>query len=273
MRIKLNWQKTGDTLFFDVINQELATWFVEQSCMLGDNKYRNGDQIVDILSSRQKTEKLIEEEKDYIALVNQGLEKLRMPLFTEPDNYYDQKQLNRLHKDWGETRQKWPKLSELFFKLDKKLFEAYQEMNCHIHFIEQSFEYTFRDPTNWRTSNPFKDKSYDWEVCHLYIVYPGHGREAFEKFKNMDTGDDIGRDNVNWDNIDSCIGINLVRPYKLSPPPEFLFWCKENNLIPHCDNLPLANLSNWQENLTNARQMFTKNVTIKDNYFYLELKD
>jgi hypothetical protein len=200
-----------------------------------------------VLSQSSNTEKLIKEEKEYIAKVNQTLASLKMPLFKEPENYYDQHQLNHLHKDWADTRKQWPKLTELFYKMDKELFEAYQEMNCHIHFIEQSFKYKFRDPGNWRVQNPFKSNSYDWESSHLYIDYPGHGRCAIEKFQHMDTGEDMERDNNNWDNVDAFIGIQLNRPYKMSPPPEFLAWCQEKNLVPSNYNIPLANLTNWKE--------------------------
>jgi hypothetical protein len=155
--------------------------------------------------------------------------------------------------------------------MDKELFEAYQEMNCHIHFIEQSFKYKFRDPVNWRVQNPFKSNSYDWELSHLYIEYPGHGRCAIEKFQYMDIGEDMERDNTNWDNIDAFVGIQLNRPYKMNPPSEFLAWCQEKNLVPSNYNIPLANLTNWKENLTKARQIVTKNVIIQDNYFSLHL--
>ena len=270
MKILLTWKLTNDTLLFDVINQDLASWFVQTSQQLG-NCYRAGDQIIDSLLAKTGTDKLIAEEIAYIETVNNQLALLKMPIIEMPTNWYDQRQLNKLHKDWGETRQRWPKLTELFYKIDTKIYEAYQEMNCHIHLIEDSFTYRFQDPTHWRVANPLKDNCYNWEVCHLYITYPGHGREAFEKFKNMDIYDDIYRDNVNWDNVDGQLGLNLVRPYKETPPQEFLKWCQEKDLIPHTKTLPLANLVNWKENLTKARQIITKNLTIQDNYFSLEL--
>jgi hypothetical protein len=272
MKILLTWKSTNDTLLFDVINPDLASWFVQTSQQLG-NQYSLGDQVIDTIHEKSATNKLIQEEIAYIKTVNKQLALLKMPIFDLPSNWCDQRQLNKLHKDWGETRLKWPKLTELFYKIDKKIFEAYQEMNCHIHLIENSFLYRFRDPTHWRVDNPLKDKSYDWEVCHLYINYPGHGREAFEKFQNLDTYDDIYRDNVNWDNIDGYVGINLVRPYKETLPQEFLDWCKEKKLTPHTRTLPLANLVNWEENLTAARQIITENVIIQDNYFSLEITD
>jgi hypothetical protein len=270
MKIQLTWKSTNDTLLFDVINQDLAKWFVQTSQQLG-NHYSVGDQVIDIIKKSSDTDKLIQEEIEYIETVNKQLTQLKMPIFIMPSNWYDQRHLNTLHKDWGETRLKWPKLTELFYKIDKKIFEAYQEMNCHIHLIERSFLYQFRDPAHWRVSNPFKDNSYDWENCHLYINYPGHGRVAFEKFKNLDIYDDLHRDNVNWDNVDASLGMNLVRPYKETPPGEFLDWCKEKKLTPHTATLPLGNLVDWEHDLTRARQVMTENVIIKDNHFSLEI--
>lgn len=270
MKIQLTWSLTNDVLLFDAINQDLAQWFVQTSQQLG-NQYSTADQKIDTILKSSNTDKLIQEEIRYIETVNKQLMLLKMPVIEVPSNWYDQKQLNKLHKDWGETRQKWPKLSELFYKIDRKIFEAYQEMNCHIHLIEESFLYRFRDSTHWRVDNPFKDNSYDWETCNLYIHYPGHGREAFEKFRNMDIYDDIYRDNVNWNNVDAYVGIKLSRPYKETPPEEFLDWCKEKKLIPHTKTLPLGNLVDWEHNLTRAKQIMTENVIIKDNHFSLEV--
>lgn len=270
MQLKLTWANTKEYLLFDVINIDLTVWFVETSHRLG-NRYSLGTQVVDLLQQSFDTEKLIAEEIAYIELVNTCLAKLKMPLFELPTNWFDQRQLNKLHKDWGETRLKWPKLTELLYKIDPQIYTAYQEMNCHIHFIERSWKYQFRDPQNWRQDNPFKNTAYDWEMSHLYLAYPGHGRNAFEKFENLDTYDDIARDNVNWDNIDASIGMQLRRPYKMSPPQEFLEWCSDKKLVPHGLSIALANLTNWQETLPLARQIMTKNVKITDNYFYLEI--
>lgn len=271
MKIILVWSKTSDTLHFDVINDDLAYWFVDTSQRLG-NCYSPGDEMIDVIKRQTPSEILIQQEIEFITKVNDQLRKLRMPEIDLPTNWYDQRQLNRLHKDWAQTRLRWPKLTELFYKLDKDLYHAYQEMNCHIHLIEKSFEHAFRDRSNWREPNPFKDSFYDWHVCHLYLKYPGHGRHAFEKFSVLDIYEDMGRDDVNWHNVDAYVGINFVRPYQLDPPREFLYWCKQNNLVPHGTTIPLGNLVDWQSNLSKARQIITENVKITDNFFSLAIQ-
>jgi len=271
MQLKLTWNATQDSLLFDVINENLAVWFVDQSQQRGNN-YVLGDQVIDLIHQSTNTEHLIQEEIAYIDTVNEILTRLKLPSFNKATNWYDQAELNRLHKDWAKTRFDIPKLTELLYKIDKKFFEAYQEMNCHIHLIERSFCYAFRDPHHWRIDNPFKDTTYDWEVSHLYIKYPGHGRHAFEKFEWLDVEDkNMWDDNNNWDNIDSFVGMNLVRPYKCNPPEEFLLWCREKNLVPHGYDIPLANLTDWKNNLTVAKQLVTKNIKIQQNNFSLEL--
>jgi hypothetical protein len=271
MRLLITWNATKDTLLFDVINQDLTTWFVEKSQTAGANKYESGDQIIDLFNKKIDADRLIHEEIQYIDTVNEILTKLKLPTFNKPSNWYDQNQLNRLHKDWGHTRQNMPKLTELLYKIDKKYYDAYQEMNCHIHLIESAFQYDFRDNTHWRLDNPFKDTFFDWQVCHLHLKYPGHGRHAFEKFRNMDEQSDIYEDDVNWTNIDSFLGMTLLRPYRLEPPQEFVAWCKKFQMVPHERTIPLANLVDWPNTLANARQVVSKNVKIKNNYFSLEL--
>lgn len=271
MQLKLTWNSTNDFLLFDIINKDLAGWFVNQSQAFGNN-YSIGTQVIDLLLQSRDTEKLIKEEIEYIDTVNSILTRLKLPTLNKPTNWYDQKELNTLHKDWATTRYTNPKLTELLYKIDKRFFEAYQETNCHIHLIERSFDYKFRDPNFWSVDNPFKHTEFDWEVSHLYIEYPGHGRCAFEKFQWLDINNaDIWNDNNNWDNIDSFLGMNLVRPYKLNPPTEFLVWCKEKNLVPYGYEIPLANLTDWKNNLTTAKQLVTKNIKITDNTFSLEL--
>jgi hypothetical protein len=270
MKLKIIWQATGDELLFDITNKEFVKWFVEISQQRG-NRYSVGDQIIDQISAPKNTQSLIDEEIKYIDTVNTALASLKMPIFAKPDNWYDQRQLNTLHKEWSKTKLKWPRLTELLYKLDKKLFEAYQEMNCHIHLIESSFVYSFRDQTNWRVPNPFKDQYFPWESSNLYVKYPGHGRFAFEKFVNLDVYDDILDDDCNWDNVDAYIGMNFRRPYQKTPTTEFLNWCKEKNLVPFDGTISLGNLADWEHSLTTARQVNEKNVNITDNYFSLLL--
>lgn len=271
MRLKLTWNETQDELLFDVVNQDLTTWFVEQSMSAGQNKYTLGDQVIDKIVKPCDTAILIEQEIEYINTVNDVLAKLKLPRFDLPTDWFDQQQLNKLHKDWAETRYKHPKLTELLYKIDKKYYEAYQEMNCHIHLIERSFQYRFRDNSHWRITNPFQNQMFEWQVCHLYLEYPGHGRNAYEKFQWMDDGADGDRDINNWDNIDSFLGMNLVKPYRVEPPPEFVEWCNQQNLVPHGYTQPIANLVEWQKQLPQARNIVTKNVTIQDNYFSLQI--
>jgi hypothetical protein len=271
MKIKLKWQDTKDEILFDVINQDIAKWFVEQSMALG-NDYTQANMITDLPLRTDDTDTLISEINSAIDNVNAFLKKMKMPEFVKPANWYDQDQLNRLHKDWAETRYKWPKLPELLYQRDRQVFDDYQKTNCHIHLVEKSFVHCLRAESHWRLPNPFKNNFYQWQECHLFVVYPGHGREAFEKFQNLDDNvDDIEIDNCNWDNIDSFFKVSFRRPYKLTPPEEFLTWCANQNLIPHREHLALANLADWKNNLTKARELFAKNIKIKYNICSLEI--
>lgn len=273
MILKLIWSTSQDQLYFDVINDDLAVWFVKQSTTLGQNRFQIGDQLIDTILNPQDSQSLIAQEIAYVQTTNEILTKLRLPIFDLPNDWYDQTQLNRLHKDWAQLRYQQPRLTELLYKIDRKYFEAYQEMNCHIHLIERSFQYRFRDKMHWRANNPFQQKAYDWQMCHLYLEYPGHGRNAYEKFQWMDDGQDADRDNNNWENIDAFVGVNLGRPYKIEPPQEFLGWCQKQNLVPHGYTLPLANLMNWKDQLARARYIFAQNVGVTNNYFSLEITE
>ena len=271
MQFSITFTQTNDVVLFDSISPELVEWFVETSKQNG-NSFTLGDQEIDKLNQSNDTDLLIQEETDYINTVNSVLQRLRMPAITLPDNWHEQDQLNKLHKQWANTRTKWPKLTELFYKkFGKDVYVAYQEMNCHIHLIENSYKYAFRDSTNWRVDNPFKDNFFEWQECNIYIIYPGHGRQAFEQFTNLDTKENMFDDMVNWDNVDAFVGVNLKRPYKQTIPEEFSAWCKTKNIVPHRSTLPLGNLTDWQNNLTKVREIFNKNVKIPNNSFWLDI--
>ena len=268
MQITATWHKTNDQILFDSINDDLCQWFVK-TCQSKNTKFFVADMITDVPLRAESSTQLIKEISDAIDLVNSFLKKLNLQVLDKPSNWFDQQQLNRLHKNWARTRTEMPNLSVLMHKTNKAVFDAYHRTNCHIHLIENSFHYDFRDNENhWRVDNPFRDKFIDWQVCNLFMPYPGHGREAFEKFRNFDQEvyvDDL----CNWDNIDSYIQINLVRPYQITPPAEFITWCQENQLVPHTHTMPLANLTDWENSLTEARGIVTKNINIEDNYFTL----
>ena len=271
MKIKLHWSKTNDYLLFDAINEQLVLWFVETSQQLGNN-YSLANMVTDLPHRAENTTTLIKEISNDIDRVNEFLVSMKQLPVSKPTDWYDQTQLNILHKNWAHTRYTWPKLSSMLYKIDPTLFDSYHRMNCHIHLIENSFEYQFRDPTHWRVDNPYKDTAYEWAHCHLALKYPGHGREAFEKFRNLDDNlEDIELDNCNWDNIDPAITVSLTRPYSITPPAEFLTWGQDQILIPHTNTIPLGNLVNWRTELINARHVFTDNIGILENYFSLSV--
>lgn len=269
MQIKLTWSETDQHLNFDVINPDLAEWFVAKCHELG-NQFVTADTVTDVPERSDNTLSRIEEINQAIDAVNKFMASMKQPVFAKPQDWFDQQQLNQLHKDWAVSRIQTPRLSNMLYQIDRKLFDSYQEMNCHIHLIEKSFDNSFRDQTHWRVPNPFQLSRYDWHQCHLAIRYPGHGREPFEKFLNNDQDVYYG-DNCNWDNIDSFVQITLVRPYRMEPPQEFLTWCQELDLIPNTNQLPLANLTDWTSNLALARRLVTENSTIPGNCFSLDI--
>jgi hypothetical protein len=265
MKIKITWSETRDTLVFDIINKDIAEWWINKCKELG-NQFITTYIITDDPHKPLNINNLVEEIKHDVEYINKFMSKIKQPQFNLPTDWNDQAQLNKLHKDWAKSRADIPDLPAKLYKLDQHLFDCYHEMNCHIHLIEKSFHETFRDVNHWRVSNPFKDTFYEWQQSHLSMPYPGHGRTAFEKFKNCDNN--INDDDwCNWDNLDSCVRLNLTRPYKEAIPEEFLNWCKEKGCVPHTNNIPIGNLEDWSNNLTDARATLLRNKKIPKNYF------
>lgn len=270
MQFKITWSRTQDYILFDSLNDDLVEWFIVTNHKQ-NSKYQLADQVIDILMRSADTNTIIQEEQAYMHKVNEALKKLRLPIIREPTDWFDQQQLNRLHADWSETRFNMPKLSELFYHMDPDLYRAYQEMNCHIHLIERSFDYSFRAIQYWSLPNPFQHKWFEWQNSHLRMTYPGHGRQAFEQFEWMDDNEDMLRGMNNWGNLDSFVDITLRRPYRMQPPEEFVAWCQQHDILPNHYHIPLANVHDWRNRLTEARHTLAKNVKLEENYFSLDI--
>lgn len=102
MNIILTWHNSlswnsNERLVFDVINKDIATFFVETSEQLG-NEWTIGDQVTDIPRRKHDVLRLIDEINLDVDRVNEFLTNTGHNIIKKPDNWFEQKQLNKLHR-------------------------------------------------------------------------------------------------------------------------------------------------------------------------------
>lgn len=263
---RFSWTQTGDSFDVEPVHEDLSSWFVEQ-CDIHGNEFSTGVYDTDYVT--QSVEHTIERAKQALHSTNTVLQKFKFPTLNEPD-WYDQQQLNSLHKSWINTMQVNPGLETVLFHMNRDAFDKFHELNRLIHVIENSFRYELRNSLAWRLPNPFPAEQFDTGVFNVSILYVDHGRNAMEKFKNFDL-DPNDNELSPWRYIGGSLEINLARPYKELKPQEFVEYCWRHNIKPQPDRLPFGNLVNCAETLAHARKVMSTNYQIADNFLTIEI--
>jgi hypothetical protein len=265
MTYRLTWSQTGD--YFDVnpIDAELSAWFVDQ-CRIHESGFKTNVFATDRQTNTATA--LIEQSKLDLCAVNGLLDKFQLPLL-HIDDWFDQTQLNQLHKDWIALLRNNANIEHAMFNINEQVFDAFHRINRQVHSIESLFVYEMRCPSLWREPNPFMDRTFDTGVFNVSILYVDHGRNAKEKFVNFD--DEPNDHELSpWCNIGANIEINLSRPYFTQQPTEFLDYCAKHGIAAQDDRLPFGNLVDCKSNLANARQVMNRNHILADNYLIIE---
>jgi|688.fasta_scaffold573652_2 hypothetical protein len=262
---RFTWTKTGDSFDVEPVHQELSAWFVEQ-CNIQSNKFCTGVYDTDYVT--QQIESTIEQAKAALHSTNTVLSKFNFQTLAEP-NWFDQQQLNILHKSWINVLQTNPGFETVLFHMNREAFDQFHKLNRLIHAIENSFKYELRSHLSWRSPNPFPAEMFDTGVFNVSILYVDHGRNAMEKFKNFDANPN-DHELSPWRYIGGSLEINLVRPYQDLKPQEFVEYCWKHNIKAQPDRLPFGNLVNCSESLAPARKIMTHNHQLADNFLTIE---
>lgn len=262
MNFKLYWSGTGDSFDIESVDDDLCSWFVER-CNTFDSNFTSDVYKQD--RHFMPVDSLIDDIKQKLQNVNQTLAKLKMTQLEVPTSFYDQFQLNKLHKDWIKILHAYPKIENLLYKLDATLFDDFHAINRSIHKLETSFSYTLRSVTPWREPNPFYGRTINPGVYNIVLTYPDHGRNSYEKWVNFEeepNDDELSQ----WKNIGSILTLNLVRPYQMTHSLDYLKYCEKHNVTPSYMYLPLGNLANIHNTLGPVREIMNRNLKQADNY-------
>jgi hypothetical protein len=260
-RIRLTWSQTGD--FFDIqaADNDFAIWFLQQF----DQKSTG----FGIEKAPTDVSLLADKLTQNLNTVNLFLHQLKLPLLPVPQDLFDQKNLNLIHKCWINLVRKEPKLDHLFYFKERALFRQFHEVNQLTHMIENSFVYRLLGQPHTRLKNIFTGQSSPNGFYHVSIRYTDWGKSSWHKFlDNSVEPNDF--ELSNWKDIGSSLEINLrSKSYQINHSPDYLEYCSKHDIEPTVDYWPLGNLIDFEDTWAQVRTTMHKNSGISGNQLLL----
>ena len=113
----------------------------------------------------------------------------------------------------------------------------------------------------WQIKNIFGPTISKFGVWQVELQYQNLGRSNYEKWKNYDNNV-IDIDTNNFTHFGGLVQFNICRPFIQSPPKEYIDYCNEHKITPYGPVMPIGN---FNVDITSVRQVFKKNVNIKNN--------
>lgn len=298
MKLYLVFENSGDTLIYDVIyNHELLEFFVEQSNKNNNNSFFNKNLSKNI-------DKFLFDINHAVSKTNEVLIHLIGKKFNKSENledYLNQDFLNNQHCDWVFSQKEVINIDNLRFsqiseqkKLGEMLHDFYpdeirevllcpimeklnyrywfEEVNMTVHRLESSFkEIEFSSKNKWNAfDNPIKNFYSANDVTNFFLGYTYVGRQYYDKFKNWD--DNLKyNDHYNYEMLEYSFHISLDKPETIPYSKEFTQWATEKNVPMITNKIPIANLENISEKISDYRKIIYRNCK-NDNAVKLFIK-
>lgn len=259
---KLIWENTGDEILFDPVYPDLFEYYVDQLNQLAVNKFscdlsKFDQSMVDNLKSNLKT-------------VFPITKKIPLEITEWDGDALDQDYLNKLHREWVKTGQKYPALPLLLRQL--KLDKDYRQINSNLHIVENSFYYEFvnyhDDPLH--INNIFGTDILSFNKANLVIGFDNLGRSSWNKFIAFDDNiHDIDTNDHRM--LSGLVELSLARSLERTAPANYVKWCQEKNVEIVGENICLGNIVDLEKNLTSLRKILIRNVHEQSNRFFFEI--
>lgn len=262
MKAKIIWHNTGDEIIFVPCDCELFEYWVSGLHQATYNDFSLTESDFCFVST-EKLKISLERCKTYAT---------RIPFLISnwDGDCLDQHYLNVLHKEWVETSKAYPRLIQLLKQLG--IEQEWRDINFYIHEIEGNFKFKFAnyisDP--WQLPNPYGNKILGFTTANFSLGFDNLGRSSYNKFlcrdENVDDSDTNDRSMLS-----GLVKISLDKPLTWQPPGEYIQWCKEKNWPVIGDSLPLGNIENLDENLTDIRHVLVRNIYEQNGTFSFEI--
>lgn len=248
MQARLVWLPSGDEINFRVIWPDLFLYWLGR---LGtDNNFH-----VSVPSQAQRWRDSLQSNIDAIRHATSALPTL---ISEWPEDLYDQRSLNKLHRDWVVAGQRFPRLPLLLERMG--LGKAWRAINHDIHQLESSFswQYVNYDIHPWQIPNEFGARMLDHSTSHIMLGFDNLGRSTWEKFCNYDD-EAFDVDTNNFEMLSGKVDITLERVMGYSIPEKYQNWCARHQVPVTGRYLRLGNFNEDHHTLSKLRRLFTQN--------------
>jgi hypothetical protein len=292
MQLLLIFENTGDQIPLSVIyNHDMIEWFIIKADREGYNSFFNNDGLFQDFNTK------LNDAHWAVSKTNEVYWLLSGETFPQNDNlvdYLDQRFTNRQHDLWVKSQYKTVDIDELRFSEDAKKAEIgcklhemypdeirvilmaeamiklgyiypYEQVNKAAHHIEGIFS----QDREWSASNKWADFGFknpfvnkmvsNQDRVNFSFGYTYVGRQYFDKWKNWDTNLEF-TDHYNYERLEWSFQLNLDRPQTLAWSPEFLQWTQDKKVKPVATQIPIANISDLEKNLTHYRKIIYNNT-------------
>lgn len=258
--MKLVWNKTGDELKLEVLNQNLFySWLDFVNLKNVNTFYCSRETIQDLYIVSKDL-------RDSLKGVNALLKKTKRSL-PESEISYSQPYLNLLHRQWVELQIDIPGIKSFLELAEAGSSKEFDLVNDLIHAIEHRTKFPFFASSYQEFDNPYLDEIAEMtsQPGHIFLSYKNLGRTCWQKYSIGDN-DFKNRDTNNWDILGTDIVIDLVPLREFVLPKDYIDKCKQQGVPAVGLELPLAKFSepiDWSR----LKTIFRKNVLTPANSF------
>lgn len=258
--MKLVWNKTGDVIELEVLNQNLFYSWLDFINSKGVNTYYcNRETIQDLYIVSKDL-------RDSLRKVNGLLENTKRSL-PESEISYSQPYLNLLHRQWVELQMDVPGIKSFLELVESGSSKEFDLINELIHAIEHRTKFPFFASFYHEFDNPYIDNIAELtnQSGHIFLSYKNLGRTCWHKYSIGDS-DFKNRDTNNWDIVGTDIVIDLEPLRKFVLPQDYIDKCNQQGVPAVGLELPLAKFLepvDWAK----LRTIMRKNILKPDNSF------
>lgn len=288
MNISLVFDKTGDTLTFEVIyNHELIEFFVDRINKKSQNSFSDDHELY------KNVDKKLTHLHWAISKTNEVLYELIGKSFKQKTNLEDylyQPFLNELHSDWVFSHYNNINIDDLRFsdnlikaKIGSRLHEMYpdeirdvplapllekigylypfREVNMGVHRLESSYrDIEFKSDAKWEVfENPYLDQMVsNNDIVNFSFAYTYVGRQYYNKFRFFDSNLECP-DHYNFETLEVAFQVNLRRPETIPFSHEATEWANKQKVKLVAEQIPIANLIDLEEKLFDYRKVLYRN--------------
>ena len=268
MKVVLVFNESGDTIEFgDVLLPDLAEYYIDYITKNNVNEFRWSREKTKL--GKLKKEVLREVFTDINTYLNDVYGVTVFNKFDLGDKYFDQDQLNEIHRTWVKLNQdKDLNIIQTLSGESFDMFKKYQMLNTGTHHAEKGWLAQIQNKLdrapNFVASpvNIFdQEKVTSFDIAGLTLLYGGLGRQTYDKWECDDEVVDE-TDTTNFERLYGVARVDLSKPHKVNPPVSYIEFCKRHNVPAVGTHINIANISDYHNKLTQNRNVLYRNTVL-----------